>query len=108
LPPFQQQESRNRHPMQVRGNGFLIPCAHCKREFISKGFRCCSTECERKLRKRKEITAGIAEAGIERSTVRAKCERCGGNVPRWTGIGSRKRATPKGTRFCSRKCREAA
>jgi hypothetical protein len=71
LPPFQQQETRSTYtwldgrPMQYRGDGFLIPCAHCKREFVSKGLRCCSTECERK-----EIAAAIAEAAIERTTRR--------------------------------------
>jgi predicted nucleic acid-binding Zn ribbon protein len=115
MPPFQQQEARvtyarlDGRPMQPRGDGFLIPCARCKREFISKGLRCCSTECERKLRERKEIAATIADGGIEQPTARrAKCEKCGDNIPRWTGAGTRKRATPKGTRFCSRKCREAA
>jgi hypothetical protein len=76
--------------------------------FISKGLRCRSTECERKLRERKDIVATMAEAGIEQPTARAKCEKCGSNIARWTGTGTRKRATPKGTRFCSRKCREAA
>jgi predicted nucleic acid-binding Zn ribbon protein len=114
LPPFQQHEARitytwlDGRPMQSRGDGLLIPCAHCKREFVSKGVRCCSTECERKLRERKEIAATIAEAGIERPTARTRCEKCGNNIPRWTGAGTRKRATPNGTRFCSRKCREAA
>jgi hypothetical protein len=65
LPPFQQQEARVTHmwldgrPMKPRGDGFLIPCAQCKREFISKGLHCCSIECERKLRERKEIAAAI-------------------------------------------------
>jgi predicted nucleic acid-binding Zn ribbon protein len=114
LPPFQQQEARVTHvwldgrPMQPRGDGFLIPCAQCKREFISKGLRCCSTECGRKLRERKEIAATIAGGEMESPTTRRKCEKCGGNISRWTGTGTKKRATPNSTRFCSRKCREAA
>jgi DNA-directed RNA polymerase subunit M/transcription elongation factor TFIIS len=106
LPPY--QEIRASYSLTPRGDGFAIECAACRREFISKGLRCCSFECERKLRERKEIAASIAEAGIEQPTARAKCEKCGNNIPRWTGAGTRKRATPKGTRFCGRKCREAA
>jgi DNA-directed RNA polymerase subunit M/transcription elongation factor TFIIS len=106
VPPYSEHQPIKY--MQPRGDGFLIPCAQCRREFISKGLRCCSTECERKLRERKEIAATIAEAGIEQPTARAKCEKCGNNIPRWTGARTRKRATPRGTRFCGRKCREAA
>jgi hypothetical protein len=96
-------------PMHLRGDRFLIPCAHCKREFVSKGLRCCSTECERKFRERKDIAETVAGHAVEGSGhVKRKCEKCGDNIPRWTGAGTRKRATPKGTRFCSRKCREAA
>jgi hypothetical protein len=115
LPPFQQQETRSTYtwldgrPMQPRGDGFLIPCAYCKREFVSRSLRCCSVGCERKLRERKDIAETLAGHAVEGSGyVKPKCEKCGGNIPRWTGTGTRKRSTPRGTRFCSRKCREAA
>jgi RecA-family ATPase len=39
----------------MRGDGFLINCKGCHRPFVSKGRRCCSTECERKFKEHKEI-----------------------------------------------------
>ena len=44
-------------------NGFLIACLGCQREFDSIGLRCCSSECERKLQKRKTATVNFDGLG---------------------------------------------
>jgi hypothetical protein len=38
-------------PMKPTRDGFKIRCAHCRVEFESRGLRCCSAECEAKLKK---------------------------------------------------------
>jgi hypothetical protein len=38
--------------MRSTSGGFTIRCASCRREFESKGLRCCSPECERGYRER--------------------------------------------------------
>jgi hypothetical protein len=93
----------NGHPMTVSGDGFLIPCRHCKRPFVSRGLRCCCPDHERKYRESIEIKAALAEIGEDVPT-RPKCEACGANIPRWRNG----RAVPKGTRFCSDNCRQRA
>jgi hypothetical protein len=105
LPPFQQQETRSAQTwfagrsMRPRGDGFLIPCAHCKREFVSKGLRCCSTECERKLRARKDIAETLTGHAVEGSGyVKSKCEKCGGNIPR-RGLKRGNERPPKAPAF---------
>jgi hypothetical protein len=45
----------NGRPMPMGREGFLIECYACGQAFDGKGLRCCSTECERKFRERKEI-----------------------------------------------------
>ena len=68
-----------------------IPCAHCRKEFDSKGLRCCSSECERAYKDRKDNLAVMAEAGIEAKAKR-QCEQCGAVIPQWRkvsiGVGS--------------------
>ena len=88
-------------PMKATASGFKISCAGCQKEFESLGLRCCSSGCERRYRERVENRAIMSEAGMEPATKR-KCEECGGNVPRWTGAGKKRRAVPVTTRFCSR------
>ena len=53
------------HPMSKAAHGFKIACAHCRKEFDSKGSRCCSAECERRYREREQNLATLAEVGAE-------------------------------------------
>jgi ribosomal protein L24E len=85
-------------------DGFTLDCACCDRPFLSRGWKCCSVECGRSLRKRATIAETMAEVGMEAS-VRRKCQECGGDIPRWTGTGKKRRQVPNTTRFCSPKCR---
>jgi hypothetical protein len=89
--------------LPMRGDGFVITCHGCNREFVSKGLRCCSADCERKFKERQDIAATLAEIG-EEAPARPKCEVCGANIPRWRNG----RAVKKGTRFCSPKCSQKA
>jgi hypothetical protein len=59
-PPFEMPPELPR-----QGDGCLIECRGCRRQFVSRGLRCCSTECERKHRERQEIEAIMAEVGVE-------------------------------------------
>jgi DNA-directed RNA polymerase subunit M/transcription elongation factor TFIIS len=91
--------------MTVSADGFLIDCRSCKKPFVSKGLRCCSPECERQYRERETIAATMAEVQAESTGyVHRKCEQCGGNIPRYTGTGLKRRETAKNTRFYSRLC----
>jgi hypothetical protein len=47
------------------GGGFLIECRQCKRQFASKGLRCCSPECERQLLDAKKTKAELAKVEME-------------------------------------------
>jgi hypothetical protein len=77
--------------------------------FVSKGLRCCSTECGRKFREREEIAATIAEVGAEPiGFAKRKCECCGGDIPRYTGVGKARKETRKDARYCSKKCAQKA
>jgi predicted nucleic acid-binding Zn ribbon protein len=51
-------------PMAKGVHGFKINCAHCAKEFDSRGLRCCSTECERGYREREQNRATLAEVGV--------------------------------------------
>jgi hypothetical protein len=98
-------EALGRQPIDMRPgrDGFYIRCAHCHREFESKGLRCCSTECERGLKEHRDNLAVMAEAGIEVAAKRT-CQQCGAIIPKWTA-GKR---TPSTKRFCSAKCAQRA
>jgi hypothetical protein len=87
----------------TRGDGCMIACEGCQREFVSRGLRCCSVECERKHKQQLEIAAAVAEVGLEIAPKR-KCETCGGAIPRWRAG----KAVRKTTRFCSKKCSKRA
>jgi ribosomal protein L24E len=91
-------------PLQTTRAGFLIQCRGCFKEFDNTGLAFCSPDCERKAKDRREAEAVAAEIGHE---VRQGpvCEGCGGKIPRYTKTG---RATQKGARFCSAKCRQRA
>jgi hypothetical protein len=92
-------------PMRRGRYGFYIGCAHCNKEFESKGLRCCSTDCERAYRESQERRAVLKEAGIE-PTSRRMCERLGCDRPilKWK---NGRRVSAK-TRFCSDLCRKRA
>jgi hypothetical protein len=89
--------------LPVSGDGCLIPCAGCHKQFSSRGLRCCSTDCERQYRERLDIEATLQEVGAEISPKRT-CETCGATIPRWKNG----RAVSKTTRFCSAKCSRKA
>jgi hypothetical protein len=81
----------------------LIQCAGCGQSFRSKGRRCCSVECERQARERRENKAIMAELDMERP-VKRKCEECGGDIPNWR----KGRRVSQAARFCSPRCRRRA
>ncbi len=90
------------HPMSKAAHGFKIACAHCRREFDSKGSRCCSAECERRYREREQNLATLAEIGAKVKESR-RCD-CGANIPMWRNG----RKVSSATRFCSPKCKTRA
>jgi predicted nucleic acid-binding Zn ribbon protein len=83
--------------------GCLITCQGCRKEFVSRGLRCCSTECDRVYRERQDIEATMAEVGIA-ATPKRKCEACGAAIPRW----HKGKAVRKDARFCSPRCQQKA
>lgn len=93
--------------MRQTRQGCLTNCRNCKREFESKGLRCCSVECERGLKDKADDVAIMAEVG-DAPAGKRKCEQCGGTIPNWIGEGTRRRRTPKSRRYCSARCRGKA
>jgi hypothetical protein len=93
--------------MRQGRHGCFIDCLQCKREFESKGLRCCSIECERAYRQRRESVAALAEIG-EALPEKRKCECCGGPIPNWIGTGVKRKRTPKSRRYCSGRCQRQA
>jgi hypothetical protein len=101
------RESKPTYKFPVRGDGFLIPCRNCKREFVSKGLRCCSPACERAYCESIEIEKITAEVGMESTGyVKRRCEHCGNPLPRYAGEGKKRKQSTK--RFCSSRCQQAA
>jgi hypothetical protein len=96
---------RDARPMKSGSKGFYIACAHCRKEFESLGLRCCSAECERTHRERRDNFAVMAEVGIETSR---KCHcaapGCSVIIPTWK---NGRRVSSK-VAFCSPKCRQRA
>jgi hypothetical protein len=96
---------RNRNQILRQGKeGFVINCSHCRKEFDSKGLRCCSRECETAYRGREANLAVLAEAGIEASSTKRACHECGVQIPTWRNG----RKVSGKTRFCSPKCAQKA
>jgi hypothetical protein len=91
-------------PMRRGKVVWYITCAGCQREFESKGLRCCSTDCERRLRERGENLALMSEVGMELTTTKPTCQECGRNIPVWRNG----RRVPQGTKFCSPRCARRA
>jgi hypothetical protein len=91
--------------MKRGSKGFCIDCAECHKEFESLGLRCCSTECERRHRERRDNLAFMAEVGIEPSAKRG-CEAlgCEATIPKWR----KGRKVSSATRHCSPKCARKA
>ena len=58
---------RWRDDMQKTADGFKISCAHCRKDFESKGLRCCSGECERSYRER-EANLAVMPRWVSRQT----------------------------------------
>jgi hypothetical protein len=94
-------------PMVAKGDGWEIACRCCGGEFVSKGLRCCTPDCERLLRQREEKAAVLAEVGIEPSAKRTcQAPGCIAVIPRFSGVGKGRRAVRNDVRFCSEKCRK--
>jgi hypothetical protein len=86
-------------PMRRRSAGWWITCPGCRREFESKGLRCCSPECERAARERQENVALMAEIGME-VVAKRLCQHpgCGAAIPKWRNG----RRVSERARFCNR------
>jgi hypothetical protein len=96
---------RDGRPMKPGKEGSYIVCAHCKKEFESKGLRSCSIECERGLKEIADNLALMAEAGIEAAPKkRCAAPGCDAVIPKWkNGRQVSSRVT-----FCSPRCRVRA
>jgi hypothetical protein len=104
---YMHRDPKQSYSLPPRGDGFVIECAGCRKQFVSKGLRCCSAECDRQHRERKEIEATIAGMEMESTGyVPRKCADCGGDLPRYVGEGRKRKVSTK--RFCSSRCQQAA
>src|SRR5262249_7734767 len=91
---YEQQEELARKP-----SAMSVVCLGCRKEFYSKGLRCCTPDCERHYRERRDNLAVMAEVGME-PTPKPRCQTCGARIPKWRNG----RKVASATRFCSRKC----
>jgi hypothetical protein len=87
-------------PMREGRHGFFINCAHCSSGFESKGFRCCSPECDKLLRLRK-AAGPSADLLKKRQCANPTCSK---TIPAW----SKGRRVSKAKMFCSDACGEAS
>jgi hypothetical protein len=97
--PFKGSKQLSRGIKRRGSTGWVIECFGCGAEFDSKGSRCCSAECERRYRERRENEQLMAEAGMDKPLKR-RCAQCGGNIPTWRNG----RRVQERVRFCSQKC----
>jgi hypothetical protein len=74
--------------------GFLVDCCGCGEQFDSRGLRCCSTDCERKFRRKQELDAELADDPFR--AVKRACLECGGPIANWRNG----RRVSKATKFC--------
>jgi hypothetical protein len=88
-----------RQPKPSRTASLSIRCAHCGKEFDSRGLRCCSAQCERSYAESQANLAVMAEVGV-RPAAKRQCACCGARIPTWRNG----RRVSKNTRFCSPKC----
>ena len=49
----------------------------------------------------------MAEVGMGVAAKR-KCQECGADIPRWTGVGKKRRQVRKDAQFCSGRCARKA
>jgi hypothetical protein len=92
-------------PMKRSGDGYTIKCAGCSKEFVSRGLRCCSTDCERRYCERQRNLETMAELGIEPAAKRVCAgPGCSAVIPKWR----KGRRVSSATRFCSPKCAQRA
>jgi hypothetical protein len=80
-------------------HGFLISCANCRTRFDSPGWACCSIECAREYRRKRELEAELKDDPFR--AVKRKCLDCGGDIPNWR----KGRRVSKATKFCSPRCK---
>jgi hypothetical protein len=104
-PDYASKNNPRWYSLPMGKHGFLIDCAHCGREFDSKGLRCCSVECERGLKAKREATTIMAEVEMEPPAKRM-CEApgCSHHIPRWKNG----RQVSAKVRYCSPGCRKRA
>ena len=88
--------------LPIGPHGFLISCAGCNNRFDSKGLRCCSPDCERRLGRKRELDAVLKEDPFR--VVKRKCAGCGGDIPNWRNG----RRVSSSTRFCNAVCQRKA
>ena len=88
--------------LPIGPHGFLISCAGCNNRFDSKGLRCCSPDCERRLGRKRELDAVLKEDPFR--AVKRKCAGCGGDIPNWRNG----RRVSSSTRFCKPVCQRKA
>src|SRR5262249_58993176 len=98
-PNYASKNNPRWYSLPIGRHGFLIRCAGCGKEFDSPAWRCCLKECERSLKRRKNTTELLASVGMELPEKR-RCERCGGDIPNWTGEGKARKRTRSNTRYC--------
>jgi hypothetical protein len=100
LPAYAPADLERCYGLPKGPHGFWIQCAHCRRRFDSRGLRCCSAECDRDLRLKREIDAELADDPFR--VIKRKCECCGGPIPNWR----KGRKVSTATKFCSSRCRD--
>ncbi|MPZ40385.1 MAG: hypothetical protein GEU95_20490 [Rhizobiales bacterium] len=104
-PTYTNKNNQRWYTLPLGKHGSLINCKGCGRQFDSKGLRCCSRDCEREHRDRRDNAKLMAEAGMSPSHKRL-CQRpgCTRPIPRWKNG----KATRKDCRFCTEKCADKA
>jgi hypothetical protein len=98
-PSYGHKDRRQWYSLPLSMEGFRVKCASCRKQFDSKGLRCCSAECERSYRERNETLVILNQIGSEPAGKR-KCAECGADIPNWRDG----RRVSKATRFCSDRC----
>jgi hypothetical protein len=91
--------------MKKTGDGCLIACAACCKQFNRSGLRCCSDDCERRYCERQRNLKIMAEVGIEAAAKKVCADPgCSAVIPKWR----KGRKVSSSTRFCSPKCARKA
>jgi hypothetical protein len=98
FPAFDPFNADKWYSLPIGPAGFRIDCVHCRKQFDSRGLRCCSVECEREHCRKLELEAKLA--GDPFRAEKRKCLDCGGAIPNWRNG----RRVSSATRFCSDRC----